>query len=100
MLNPRLAGRYAKSIIDLAIEKDQLESVHKDIVYLSDLMRSSPELVTIMKSPVNPGDKKQKVLDALTGGKIGQITASFSRLLINKGRESFLPEIVYAFIEQ
>jgi F-type H+-transporting ATPase subunit delta len=100
MLNPRLAGRYAKSIIDLAIEKGQLESVHKDIVYLNHLMRSSSELVTILKSPVIPGDKKQKVLDALTDGKIGQITASFNRLLIRKGRESHLPEIVYAFIEQ
>jgi F-type H+-transporting ATPase subunit delta len=100
MLNPRLAGRYAKSIIDLALEKGQLEEVYKDIQYLNDLIRASSEFVTILKSPVIPGDKKQKVLEALTTGHIGQLTASFIRLLINKGRERFLPEIVYAFIEQ
>ena len=34
MLNPRLAGRYAKSLIGLAIEKNQLEQVYKDMLYL------------------------------------------------------------------
>ena len=100
MLNPRLAGRYAKSLIDLSIEKDQLEVVYKDILYMNDLMQLSSEFVTILKSPVIPGDKKQKVVEALTTGKIGKITASFNSLLINKGREGFLPDIVYAFIEQ
>ncbi len=100
MLNPRLAGRYAKSLIDLALEQGQLEAVHSDMLYMSNMMKNSAELVTILKSPVVPGDKKQKVLTALTEGKIGPITASFNRLLITKGRESFLPEIVYAFIEQ
>ena len=100
MLNPRLAGRYAKSLIDLALEQGQLENVHADMLYMSSMMKNSAELVTILKSPVIPGDKKQKVLNALMEGKVGPITASFNRLLINKGRESFLPEIVYAFIEQ
>ena len=100
MLNPRLAGRYAKSLIDLSVEKDQLEAVYKDIQYMNDLMRASSEFVTLLKSPVITGDKKQKVLEALTAGKIGRMTASFNTLLINKGRESFLPDIVDAFIGQ
>jgi F-type H+-transporting ATPase subunit delta len=100
MLNPRLAGRYAKSLIDLSIEQNQLEAVYKDMLYMNELMRASSEFVTLLKSPVIAGDKKQKVLEALTTGKISTITASFNRLLINKGREKFLPDIVYAFIEQ
>jgi F-type H+-transporting ATPase subunit delta len=99
-LNPRLAGRYAKSIIDLSLETDQLDSVYADMLYLQDLMRKSAEFITILKSPVIPGDKKQKVLDALTSGKVNQITAAFNTLLIKKGREGFLPDIVQAFIEQ
>jgi F-type H+-transporting ATPase subunit delta len=100
MLNPRLAGRYAKSLIDLSVEKDQLETVYRDILYMNDLMRLSSEFVTILKSPVITSDKKQKVVEALTAGKIGNITSSFYSLLIKKGREGFLPDIVYAFIEQ
>ena len=34
MPNPRLATRYAKSLIDLAAERGQLELVYKDMQYL------------------------------------------------------------------
>jgi F-type H+-transporting ATPase subunit delta len=100
MLNPRLAGRYAKSLIDLSLEQGQLDAVYNDIQYMNSLMKKSAEFITILKSPVIPGDKKQKVLEALTAGRISVVTASFNRLLINKGREGFLPDIVQAFIEQ
>jgi len=36
MPNPRLAGRYAKSLIDFAIEKGQLDAVYKDMLLLND----------------------------------------------------------------
>ncbi|MDP9042562.1 MAG: ATP synthase F1 subunit delta [Bacteroidota bacterium] len=100
MLNSRLAGRYAKSLIDLTLEQGQLDAVYNDIQYMNSLMKKSTEFITILKSPVIPGDKKQKVLEALTAGRISIVTASFNRLLINKGREGFLPDIVQAFIEQ
>ncbi len=32
--NPRLAGRYAKSLLDLSIERDQLATVYKDMLFL------------------------------------------------------------------
>jgi F-type H+-transporting ATPase subunit delta len=100
MMNPRLAARYAKSLIDLCLEKGQLESVYNNMQYLQRLMLSSSEFVTILKSPVISGDKKLKVLEAVTVGHSDQITTAFNRLLVRKGRESFLPDIVEAFIEQ
>ena len=100
MLNPRLAGRYAKSLIDLAVERKELDTVYADMLYMQTLQRQSPEFVKIIKSPVMPGDKKNKILDALTKDKISVLTATFSRLLISKGREFYLPEIVDAFIQQ
>ena len=39
MPNPRLAGRYAKSLIDLSLEKGQLEAVYADMKYLQELKR-------------------------------------------------------------
>ena len=100
MVNPRLAGRYAKSLIDLAQEQNQLETIYKDILYMAELLKASPEFESILKSPVIPEGKKLNILEALTSGKISHITASFNRLLIKKGRESFLPDMVEAFISQ
>ena len=100
MPNPRLAARYAKSIIDLAIEKGQLEEVYNDMLFLQQAFRSSKDLVVMIKSPVIKADKKDKVLDAITAGRTSIITSTFNKLLLRKGREFYLPEIITAFIEQ
>lgn len=100
MPNPRLAGRYAKSLIDLAIERDQLESTYKDILFLHSICKKSREFVILLKSPVIKADKKIAILESLAEGKLTELTAGFNRLLINKGRESYLPEIITAFIDQ
>ena len=100
MPNPRLAGRYAKSLIDLAIEKGELEKIFADMQWLQQVCEQSRDFVSLLKSPIIKADKKQKIVDAVTAGKINKITALFTRLLIAKGRESFLPEIITAFINQ
>ena len=100
MLNPRLAGRYAKSLIDLSLERNELEATYNDMLFLQSICQSSKEFVSLLKSPVIPSDKKNKILDAITGGKVSTITSSFNKLLIQKNREAFLPEIITAFIQQ
>ena len=98
--NPRLAGRYAKSILDLSIEKDTLDDVYKDMVLLQTVCRTSRDFVNLLRSPVIPEDKKIKIWDAITTGKISALTTAFFKLLLSKDREANLPEIVTAFIAQ
>ena len=100
MTNPRVAGRYAKSLIDLAVERNQLEEVRNDIRYLYDLQKASTEFVVLLRSPVIKADKKNQIVKAITEAQISPLTASFIKLMIDKGREIGLPEIVTAFIEQ
>jgi F-type H+-transporting ATPase subunit delta len=52
MPNPRLATRYAKSLIDLAIEKGQLEKIFADMQWLQAVCKASREFVNVLKSPV------------------------------------------------
>ena len=100
MLNPRLASRYAKSLLDLAVEKGQLEEVFADMQFLHDVCKSSRDFTNLLKSPVVNADIKKKIVDAVTAGKISALTRLFTTLLINKSRESNLPEITGAFINQ
>lgn len=100
MPNPRLAARYAKSLLDLAVERGQLEAVYADMQYLRDLLRQSRDLAVMLRSPVVSADKKQSVLDAIVGGKISELTMAFTRLLVGKHRESELSEIIPAFLQQ
>ena len=100
MKNPRLAGRYAKSILDLAIEQNQLEEVTADMRFVKSVCKSNPDFVVVLKSPVISSDKKEKIIESITEGRVNNITTLFIRLLVRKTRENYLPEIADGFIEQ
>lgn len=100
MRNPRLASRYAKSLIDLSIEKNQLEQANADMQWLHAVCAGSHDFVNLLKSPIIKADKKQKIVAAVTADNISPLTNAFLNLMITKGRESALPEIATAFIDQ
>jgi F-type H+-transporting ATPase subunit delta len=100
MPNPRLATRYAKSLLDLAIERGELEQVYADMLVLQQICKGNPDFVNLLKSPIVKADLKKKIIEAVTTGRISALTASFNALLTTKGRESNLPEIVGSFISQ
>jgi F-type H+-transporting ATPase subunit delta len=100
MTNPRLAIRYAKSLIDLAQEQNKLEIVYADMKLLDNIIANNREFAVVLKSPVIKEDKKNQIITAVTEGRINSLTAQFIQLLGRKSRESNLPEIISAFIEQ
>jgi F-type H+-transporting ATPase subunit delta len=100
MSNPRLAGRYAKSLLDLSIERNQLELVYNDIKLLAEICKSNIDFVHMLKSPVIKPAIKAKIIEAAISNKVGELTNAFLKLLISKAREYNLPEILFAFKEQ
>jgi F-type H+-transporting ATPase subunit delta len=100
MSNVRLATRYAKSLIGLATERGELEKVFGDMEWLQSLCKGNRDFVTMLRSPVIKSDAKGKIVKAVAQNNIGLLTNTFIQLLINKGRESALPEITTAFIHQ
>ncbi|HVZ25473.1 MAG TPA: ATP synthase F1 subunit delta [Sediminibacterium sp.] len=100
MPNPRLAERYAKSLMDLAQERSTLEAVYADMKFLKAVCKASHEFVLLLKSPVIRHDQKNAIVLAVTKGKISELSSAFCSLLVKKGRESELPEIAEAFIDQ
>lgn len=100
MPNPRLASRYAKSLVDLATERDQLEAVYADMKYLEAVCKASKDFVNLLKSPVINSGQKNSIITAVTKDRVSTLTASFNELLVRKGRESDLPEIASSFVDQ
>jgi len=60
MSNQRVASRYAKSILDLSIEKGQLEGVFEDFKSLAAMGKSTRELGLALSNPVLSSEKKIK----------------------------------------
>lgn len=100
MPNPRLADRYAKSLVDFATEKNELDTVKTDMQYIDAVCKESRDFSNMLKSPIIKADQKEKMITAIVAGKVGAITAAFVNLLVKKGRESDLREIATAFINQ
>lgn len=100
MNNPRLAQRYAKSLIDISTQYDKLEEVHNDVVFLKSIVDKSRDFVLMLDSPIINADKKYKIISAITNGNISKITETFLKLICNKGREANLPGVTNSFIQQ
>lgn len=95
-----LSSRYAKSLLDLAVEKNQLEEINRDIRYFFSVTKNVSEFILLLKNPIIHTDKKLKIAEQLFKNKFNPITFAFIELVIKKRREAFLPQIVIAFIDQ
>ena len=68
--------------------------------WLQAVCKSNRDFVNMLRSPVIKSDTKGKIVNAVSARNIGELTNAFIHLLINKGREGALPEIITAFIQQ
>jgi F-type H+-transporting ATPase subunit delta len=97
MASSRVASRYVKSLLELAVEQKALEEIHKDMLMFSATLRNSNELVLMLRSPIIPHEKKRTILEKLLKGKVHRLTLSVVDILTRKNREPLLPEIVHEF---
>ena len=86
----RVASRYAKSLLELAVEREDLEAVHRDITRLQELGKQSTEFKLLLQSPIVNSDKKLSIIKALFPGEISPITSSFFEIVSRKRRENTL----------
>lgn len=96
MASPRVAHRYAKSLISLAQEQNVLEKVQDDLLLLSVTLRASDDLGLMLASPIVMGDKKLAVLNAVFAPRVSELMMAFIRILVEKGRESILAGVASA----
>ena len=56
MATARVAGRYAKALLSLAQERNELDAVGQDLNTLEALFEGSRDLVVLLQSPIVKGD--------------------------------------------
>ncbi len=95
----RIATRYAKSLMELAEEQGSLEQVQADMQTLHAAAQSR-DMHLFLKSPIIHADKKIAALKEMFQGKLSTLTMLYLQLLVNKGREGYLPEITAEFATQ
>ncbi len=96
----KVASRYAKSLIDLALEQGNLEVVKQDMEQFVATLRANGELQAVLKNPIMKQDKKRNILDALFGGKIHPSIVAFFHIMVRKGRSGILYATAREFIRE
>lgn len=95
----RVAGRYAKSIIDLAVEQGKLATIVGDMQSLNNAVKNR-DLYLMLKSPIIHADKKESIMTEIFGKGFDAMTMAFIKICITKGREDILPEIATEFLAE
>jgi F-type H+-transporting ATPase subunit delta len=99
MAQPRVASRYAKSLLDLAVERNELDRVALDMERIERTLLDSSDLLALLASPVVKADAKLRVLHALFAQDVSELSKGFIDILVQKGREPMLIYILKAWRE-
>ena len=69
----RVAYRYAKALLDLGIEQNNLEVLNKDMGIIRDALKNK-DLRLLVKSPIIKPTKKIAIFKEIFGGSVDKVT--------------------------
>jgi len=93
----KIARRYAKSVLETAIEQQLDDVVAKDLATVESVGASSADFRAMMRSPIIDAQVKLSVLKDALGSTIHPLTMQFLKLIIEKGRGDLWREIVMEY---
>jgi F-type H+-transporting ATPase subunit delta len=97
-MSSAVGRRYAKALLELAVETKELEKVTRDLEDLAKSWSSSPELEALFENPDIGAPDRKKVIEALSlRMSLSTTTKHFFMLLSDRRRTRYLPDIVAAF---
>ena len=99
MVSLKVSNRYALSLLNIALEKDTLDTVYNDAKLLIKAFDESDELQRVVESPVVRPEVKISILDEIFSGKIDKETINFIHFIIQKRREEILYSVAKRFVD-
>jgi F-type H+-transporting ATPase subunit delta len=99
MKSTKVAARYAKALLELAIEQKKVDSILGDMQFLLQVNNDSRDFELLVSSPIIKADKKLGIFKMIFD-QFEQTSMAFVELITKNGRENLLPEIAVAFESQ
>jgi F-type H+-transporting ATPase subunit delta len=93
MSNFNISTRYANALLDFAEEKNALEQVSEDMIFVEKILSDSKDLKIVLKSPIINKEKKRKILQEIFTDKVNKVSLEFILFVNSKSRESILHDI-------
>ncbi len=100
MVESRAASRYAKALLELAVEQNVLNQVHEDMLLFIRTVDENRALLLMLQSPIVPHYKKHNILQELFQKRVHPVTFTIFDIITRKNREGILYDIAKAFHDQ
>jgi F-type H+-transporting ATPase subunit delta len=99
MNDSKISVRYSRAIFQSALEKNILDKVNQDMIFISEICKV-PLTKEFLQSPIISPSKKQAIFHKMLGDNVEKLTLSLIDLIVQNGRESFIPAIARDFIHE
>lgn len=99
MKSTKSAVRYAKALLELAIEQNKLEAISNDMNAVVAANDETRDFQLFLSSPLIQADKKVSIFNQIFD-YFDELSLSFVALITKNGRENILVEIASSFQEQ
>ena len=96
----KIGVRYAKALLQVAIEQNILEDVRKDMTFLNTLILTVEDFMRVLNSPVVKPSEKQAIMKAAVASQISDTSFKFLEMVILHRRENRLEDIIRNFQDQ
>ncbi len=97
MLDETLAERYSEALYQMARETGQAGQQFRELQEAVTLFQEHRDLRHALESPAVSRDIKKSIVRRLAEGRVQPRTLHFLYLVVDKGRERFLPAMARAF---
>lgn len=99
MNDSKISVRYAKALLQTAIEQGCDTAVRNDMAAILDCINVSNEFKAILESPVITDSKKVDIFNELFSKIFQKLTFDFFKVLVKNKRENFLKIICLDYLE-
>ena len=94
MISSAVFARYARALVDVAMEKQDEPRVTQDLQTYREIFLTVPDLLDVFHSPAVARDAKQRLLNELIAHyPVGQTTANFLRVVLEHNRFRYFHEM-------
>ena len=93
----RAANRYAKGLMQYALEANQTDLVYAEMNEIVKIIKASDDLRVFLNSPIIDAKTKEATL-AQVFNSFSKVSQTFISLVVRQGRENILSKIAEQFI--
>lgn len=97
MNESRISVRYSRALFQSAVDKNLLDKINQDMILIREFCKNT-EMSEFLKSPIIVPSKKKDILHKIFGNEINPLTMALLDLVVDHGREGYVPAIARVFI--